>query len=51
MRLQPGENPDFPDGHNDLTHFNAYGAKVIAELVAHSLAQDERCRPYFKADV
>ena len=26
VRLAPGENPDFPDGHDDKTHFNAYGA-------------------------
>ena len=28
VRLQPGENPDFPDGHDDKTHFNAEGAKT-----------------------
>ena len=37
VRLAPGEHPDFPDGHDDKTHFNAYGAKVIAGLVAREL--------------
>lgn len=33
MQLQQGENPNYPDGINDNTHFNAYGARHIAELV------------------
>ncbi len=37
VRLAPGENPDFPDGHDDKTHFNAYGAKRICELVVEGL--------------
>lgn len=46
VRLSPGEHADFPDGHNDLTHFNAHGAKVIASLVAAMLATDARCRSF-----
>ena len=37
VRLAPGEHPDFPDGHDDRTHFNAQGARVIAGLVAEEL--------------
>ena len=48
VRLAPGENPDFPDGHNDLTHFNADGAARIAALVAGGMAEDQRLRPYVK---
>ena len=48
MRLKPGENTDFPDGHDDLTHFNAYGAGVIAGLVAQEMAQDGRCAAFLK---
>jgi lysophospholipase L1-like esterase len=33
MQLQPGENPSYPDGQKDTTHFNEYGARRIAELV------------------
>ncbi len=48
VRITPGENPDFPNGHDDKTHFNAHGAEVIASLVADGLRQDERTRPYLK---
>jgi len=33
MQLEPGENPNYPSGVHDNTHFNAYGARHIAELV------------------
>ena len=49
VRLAPGENPDFPDGHDDKTHFNATGAAVIAELVARELRQIPGCSDYLKA--
>ena len=48
VRLAPGENPDFPDGHDDKTHFNAFGAKKIAELVAEELKTWSRCADYLK---
>jgi len=35
--LAPGENPDYPSGVHDNTHFNAYGARHIAELVLQSI--------------
>lgn len=33
MQLDPGENPNYPDGQKDNTHFNEYGARRMAELV------------------
>ncbi len=48
VRFAPGESADYPDGYSDLTHFNAHGAKAIAELVAQLMRKDERCKPYFK---
>lgn len=49
VRLAPGEHPDFPNGHDDKTHFNAEGAKIICGLIVDALRQDERTRPYLKA--
>ena len=48
VRIAKGENPDFPDGHDDKTHFNAYGAEKIAALVADGLKADERTAKYIK---
>lgn len=33
MQLKPGENPNYPDGQKDNTHFNEYGARIMAQLV------------------
>ena len=30
--LKPGENKNYPDGNQDNTHFNNYGAHVVAEM-------------------
>lgn len=46
VRLAPGENPDFPEGHDDQTHFNAEGAAVIAGLVARELRKIPECAGY-----
>jgi lysophospholipase L1-like esterase len=35
----PGANPNFPDGVEDNTHFQAHGAIEVARLVAKSLAR------------
>ena len=37
MQLEPGENPDYPLGIHDNTHFNTYGARHIAELVLQGI--------------
>ena len=48
VRLAPGEHPDFPDGHDDKTHFNAYGAEIIAGLVAGELRKLPECAGLLK---
>lgn len=48
VRLAPGEHPDFPDGHDDKTHFNAYGARIICALVADELRRFPVCGPFLK---
>lgn len=48
VRLQPGEHPDFPNGHDDKTHFNAEGAKVICSLVVDLMREHPQCRPFLK---
>ncbi|MGN1019612.1 MAG: rhamnogalacturonan acetylesterase [Aristaeellaceae bacterium] len=50
VRLAPGEHPDFPDGHDDKTHFNAHGAQVIAGLVADLMRRQPACAPFLKTD-
>jgi lysophospholipase L1-like esterase len=40
MQLAPGEHPVYPDGQNDNTHFNEYGARRIAELVLAGLREN-----------
>jgi lysophospholipase L1-like esterase len=37
LQLQPGENPNYPEGREDNTHFNELGARLIAELVLKEL--------------
>lgn len=38
LLLRPGENPNYPKGMlKNATHFNAYGARKIAELVLNAL--------------
>lgn len=37
--LKPGESPNFPKGSRDDSHFNAYGAKIIAALIANEAAK------------
>ncbi len=41
LHLKPGENLNYPEGRNDNTHFNDYGAGVIAKLVADEIAGSE----------
>jgi lysophospholipase L1-like esterase len=35
--LDPGENPNYPDGVADNTHFQAHGAIEVARLIARAL--------------
>ena len=48
VRLAPGENPDFPEGHDDKTHFNAYGADEICKLVVAEMQQIPACAALLK---
>jgi pectinesterase len=40
MQLAPGENPSYPEGQKDNTHFNAYGARRMAELVLQGIKEN-----------
>jgi lysophospholipase L1-like esterase len=40
MQLELGENPSYPEGQKDNTHFNEYGARRIAELVLQGLQEN-----------
>ena len=48
VRLAPGEHPDFPEGHDARSHFNAHGAQVIAGLVAEELKKLPQCAGFMK---
>lgn len=37
MQLEPGEHPNYPEGRNDNTHFNEFGARKMAQLVLKEL--------------
>lgn len=36
-KLEPGQNPNYPAGVDDNTHFNEYGARRMAEIVLSEL--------------
>ena len=40
MWYKPGEHPALPDGRQDNTHYNEYGAKVVAGLLADALCEE-----------
>ena len=50
VRLKPGEHPDFPEGHNDKTHFNAFGAETVCALVVRKMAGIPACAAFLKPD-
>ena len=37
--LQPGEHPNYPEGHHDDTHFNELGARKTAEIVLAAIKE------------
>ena len=39
LHLQPGQNPNYPDGITDNTHFSETGARMMAELVLKGLEE------------
>ncbi len=50
VRLAPGENPDFPDGHDDRTHFNAEGARIICALAVREMRRIPACAELLKEE-
>ena len=50
VRLKPGENPDFPEGHDDKTHFNEYGADQICRLVVQEMRRIPACAELLRED-
>jgi pectinesterase len=39
LHLKASENPNYPNGIEDNTHFNAYGAEVMAELAVEGIRE------------
>jgi len=39
LQLEPGQNPNYPDGVTDNTHFSETGARMMAELVLNGLEE------------
>jgi sialidase-1 len=39
LQLKPGESPHYPQGVEDNTHFNAVGARRMAELVVEAIRE------------
>lgn len=37
LQLKPGEHPNYPEGRDDNTHFNEFGARLVAQLVLKEL--------------
>jgi len=40
MWYKPGEEPSLPKGRQDNTHYNIYGAHVVAQLLAKAMIQE-----------
>lgn len=40
MWFKPGEEPSVPEGRQDNTHYNVYGAHVVARLLADALCEE-----------
>ena len=40
MWYKPGEHPALPDGRQDNTHYNIYGAHQVARLLAEALCAE-----------
>jgi pectinesterase len=40
MWFKPGEEPSVPDGRQDNTHYNVFGAHVVAHLLADALCDE-----------
>ena len=40
MWFKPGENPSIPKGREDNTHYNIYGARLVAGLLADAVGKE-----------
>jgi len=40
MWFKPGEEPSVPNGRQDNTHYNVYGAHVVARLLADAMCEE-----------
>ncbi len=40
MWYKPGEEPSLPQGRRDNTHYNIYGARIVAGLMANALGEN-----------
>ncbi len=41
LQLKPGENPNYPNGIEDNTHFNSAGAEAMAKLAVEAIRRTE----------
>ena len=51
VRLAPGEHPDYPEGHDDKTHFNAEGARELCRLVAREMKAWPELAGFLKEEI
>jgi lysophospholipase L1-like esterase len=40
LQLKPGENPNYPNGIEDNTHFSPFGAEEMAKLVVQGVRRE-----------
>ncbi|MGH9521971.1 MAG: rhamnogalacturonan acetylesterase [Terriglobales bacterium] len=51
LQLKPGENPNYPNGVEDNTHFNPVGAKIMCDLAVRGIRQQKlELAKYLKTD-
>ena len=49
LQLKPGENPNYPNGVEDNTHFSPFGAESMARLVVAEIREEKmRLRKYLR---
>jgi len=41
LQLRPGENPNYPNGVEDNTHFNPVGAKIMCDLAVEGVREQK----------
>jgi lysophospholipase L1-like esterase len=41
LQLKAGENPNYPNGIEDNTHFNPFGANEMAKLAVEGIREDK----------